>query len=128
LSTLAGKYDIDSKILPFVEKFKERGIRQVIATDNFDVWDEFFLPQYSQYLDVYFEGNYNSAKFRILKTTHAEEFIKKILDETGVQPVNALLIDDNKEFANAFVKMGGQAINHESIADLARKLNKELSL
>lgn len=122
LAQLAGKFDIDERILPHVEALKERGIKQVIATDNFDVWDEFFLPQYSQYLNQYFVASYNSSKFRILKSKQADDFVKTILKDQQVDAINALLIDDNRDFCAAFAEQGGQTINHENIADLAKTL------
>lgn len=124
LTELAGKFDIDPSILPYVKKIKELGINQVIATDNFDVWDEFFLPQYSQYLSEYFVNSYNSSKFRILKSKQAIEFINRILVSQKVSAPDTLLIDDNTEFCQEFISQGGQAINHSDISNLAERLKQ----
>ncbi|MFW5702746.1 MAG: HAD family hydrolase [Candidatus Dojkabacteria bacterium] len=122
LSAMSGKYDVDERILPYIRKVKGIGIKQVIATDNFDIWDEFFLPQYSQYISELFDGNYNSAKFRIMKADEGGKLLKTIMEEFKVLPTQTLLIDDNIQVTEMFEELGGNTISHEGIDDLKRKL------
>lgn len=122
LHTLAGKFDVDDKVLKYVKLFDKRGLKQVIAADNFDVWDEFFLPQYSEHLNIYFSQIYSSAKFRIVKKIDAQKFIDHIISSEYVGVEDVLLIDDNKDFCEMISLRGGQAISHDNFSDLARKL------
>jgi len=123
LLVIRNNFDIDQKILPFVEKFKELNIIQVIATDNFDIWDEFFLPQYSQYLNKYFIATYNSSNFRILRIDQGGEFLKTILKTNNIKADETLLIDDNLMLCDLFEKLGGTSLWHSSITDLKMKLS-----
>lgn len=116
--------DIDERIIKYLKKFKAKGIRQVIATDNFDVWDEFFLPQYSNYLSQYFIKTYNSAKFRLLKAEDNMKFIKHILEDQKVDIENTLLLDDNDELIRIFEQSGGNTLSYDNIEELSSKLNQ----
>ncbi len=122
LKNLTG--DIDERILKYIKKFQEKGIRQVIATDNFDVWDEFFLPQYSNYLSQYFVKTYNSAKFRLLKAEDNMRFIKHIIDDQKTPIENTLLLDDNDKLTEIFKESGGISLNYDNIDELENKLQQ----
>ncbi len=122
LGILKNDHDIDPDILIYVQKFAQAGKQQVIATDNFDIWDEFFLPQYSEYLNQYFVNVYNTAKYRMLKEDDQAQFMQLILSEQKLTPQQVLLIDDNDSFTKSFAALGGMVVSQHSKADLLAQL------
>lgn len=122
LRAISQSESINPEVLKFVSKFRDMGITQVIATDNYDVWDEFFLPQYSLELGKYFQNIYNTSKYRMLKEDEHAGFIELILREQLSSYPQSLLIDDSEIFTNNFASRGGLVINHSDQEDLLKQL------
>lgn len=126
LKMLGSTFDIDSKITPYLARFKENGVLQVIATDNFDIWDEFFMPQYSKYIELYFSGVYNSRRKRLSDLAQQEDFLKEIIESYSLKVEETLVIDDNQSYCQEFERIGGKTINHRDPTDLLQKLQQIL--
>jgi hypothetical protein len=115
-------FDVDQDLLNYVKKFSELGIEQAVAADNFDVWDEFFLPQYSQYLHLYFTRIFSVRRYTILDHADQKEFFKKIVRDMNINFSECLLIDDNSDLTKIFQDLGGNVITHKNKQDLLDKL------
>lgn len=123
---LAGNFDIEPKLLPYLDHFNAKGIEQIIVTDNYDKWDEFFLPEYSQYATKYFSSIVNSHKFRIAKANASSHLVEDIAGLRRLDPAQVLFIDDDKEISSILLKKGYEVICHNSTADLLSQLEKYL--
>jgi FMN phosphatase YigB (HAD superfamily) len=121
---------IEPKITKHVKKLNSQGKSQIIASDNFEVWDEFLLPAYADKLNEYFmQVSYNFQSFfgkseELLDLAYYE----KIIDSLNTKPERTLLVDDNlmltKKFSN---ELGGKSLVHNGISDLNKKLTSNIS-
>lgn len=121
---LAKQFDIDQDFITHLDRIKQAGIEQVIVTDNYDIWDEFFLPEYSQHATKYFSMIQNSHKFRISKPQASSHLIEELTQQRLLSPAQVLFIDDNREVGDKLRKKGYQVITHHAKADLLEQLEQ----
>ncbi len=121
LNSITPKDMIDAEVMNYVKDFANKGIAQVIASDNYDIWDEFFLPQYAGELTL-FTGFHSPTDFRIMTLDQHAEFLRGIAASYQIELSKTLLIDDNPEITDLFGKLGGKVINHTNAIDLISKL------
>lgn len=121
---LADDFDIEPKLLPYLDRFNAMGIEQIIVTDNYDKWDEFFLPEYSQYATKYFSSIVNSHKFRIAKANASSHLVENVASSRRLNPGQVLFIDDDKEISSILLKKGYKVICHHTTEDLLSQLDK----
>jgi hypothetical protein len=121
LNSITPKDMVDREVMAYVNDFAGKGIAQVIASDNYDIWDEFFLPQYASELTM-FTGFHSPTDFRIMTLDQHAEFLKGIAASYQIELSKTILIDDYSELTSLFSKLGGRVINHTDRQDLLSQL------
>jgi putative hydrolase of the HAD superfamily len=97
----------DPFILRLMERLAERGVRQVITTNN-----ETYRASYIENemgFDRRVERVFASGRMGVAKP--AAEYFEMVVENLGVEPAGLLLLDDHAENIRAAARLGWQAIH-----------------
>lgn len=106
---------LNTELLAFSQKMRSLGVRVAILTDNFDVFEEIYVPHAN--LDKKFDNIFSSASQKKLKLDNNGEIIFKAISKMNSQPENTLFIDDCKENGNDFTRAGGIFYQYDKYID-----------
>lgn len=130
LQQLAAASYVDPKLQEIVDKANALGVMQVIAADNFDIWDEFFLPEYSLEAGESFSRVYSNSEALHHPDSHREleKFYRKLIQNQSVEATETLLIDDDTKLREVFSdRLGGKVLEFDTIDQIAPKLDSLLN-
>lgn len=99
---------IDSDAKAFLHKYS-LDIPLILATDNFNCFDEFVVPN-TPVLSC-FDGIYNSYNLRKTKLENCELFFNKIANEENNDLSSSYLLEDNSDICKSFELVGKRAIH-----------------
>ena len=98
------EYEWNWDLINLYQKFRHKGIKVVITTDNMDIFSKIAVP-YNKF-DIYFDKIYNSSDIKLLKDENNYQFFNNILKEHDLDYNEILIIDDNKSTIENAEKMG----------------------
>lgn len=85
------------EILQIIQKIRQLGVKVVIATDNWDVFTDYTVPQL--HLDDYFDDILSSNQVGYLKRDVVDNcvpFFEKYMDANNISKEEVILLDDAK--------------------------------
>jgi hypothetical protein len=106
-----------SLLEPLFNPEADSQVLRTLATDNMDC---FFSAAQGLWKsrDRVFDGALCSSELGVLKAEDPQRFFGKWLDDHGLEPGDALLVDDSADNCRAFERWGGTAV-HYSCEDRA---------
>jgi len=110
---------IDNKIIKIAKLLKEKGIVNLIVTNNSRERIKYLDKKY--HLSDYFEiiGSYDLG---VLKPNPA--FYQVLKKKYGLKPNEVLYFDDKKETVETLKKLGFQAVVYQNFSQFSRELKK----
>jgi len=98
---------IDPDVKTFLQDHNS-DIPLILATDNFNCFNEFVVPN-SPALS-HFDGIYNSYNLKKTKLENSESFFNNLADKVGGDLSSSYLFEDNPNICKAFEKVGKKAV------------------
>ena len=98
---------IDPDVETFLQDYNS-DIPLILATDNFNCFDEFVVPN-SPALS-HFDDIYNSYSLKKTKLENGESFFNNLADKVGSDLSSSYLLEDNPNICKTFEKVGKKAI------------------
>ncbi len=95
---------VSPEIVPLVRAFREADVKVFIATDNSDSFDRWTVPELG--LNRHFDGILNSSNLGVAKFDSPEIFFGPTLSRYGIDPQEAILLDDSAGQDCAVVQFG----------------------
>lgn len=118
------EFDSDA-FLPKIERLRSKGVKVVVATDNFDVFCDYSVP--SLRLHELFDDVVSSHQVGYVKSDVRNgrlKFFEDTLKEYRLGYENAVMLDDQLEVVNACNQNGLSAMRIERPQDLEKALEK----
>lgn len=104
----------DEKVLAEVKKFRQKGLKCYLVSDQEKYRAEFLENMLAGMLDGYF------FSYQFGHTKHEPEFFKKLLAKMHVKPEEVLYIDDDPKNIDVARSLGIDARVYKTIADMPR--------
>ncbi|PSO45470.1 MAG: hypothetical protein BRC25_02175, partial [Parcubacteria group bacterium SW_6_46_9] len=98
---------IDPDVKIFLQK-NNSDIPLILATDNFNCFDEFVVPNSPALSN--FDGIYNSYNLKKTKLENGRSFFNDLADKVGGDLSSSYLLEDNPNIYKAFEKVGKKAV------------------
>lgn len=102
-----------SLLEPLLERETETKILRTLATDNMDCFFSGAERLWKSPKPL-FDGVLCSSELGVLKAEDPERFFGGWLEARGLEPADAVLIDDSSENCLAFERWGGTAVHYSS--------------
>ena len=118
------EFDSDA-FLPKIERLRSKGVKVVVATDNFDVFCDYSVP--SLRLRELFDDVVSSHQVGYVKSDVRNgrlKFFEDTLKKYRLGYENAVMLDDQLEVVNACNQNGLSAMRIERPQDLEKALEK----
>lgn len=118
------EFDSDA-FLPKIERLRSKGVKVVVATDNFDVFCDYSVP--SLRLHELFDDVVSSHQVGYVKSDVRNgrlKFFEDTLKKYRLGYENAVMLDDQLEVVNACNQNGLSAMRIERPQDLEKALEK----
>lgn len=106
---------LNDKLLAFSQRMRSVGIKVAILTDNFDVFEDIYVPYAG--LDKKFDSIFSSASQKKLKLDNGGKVIFDAILKMNSKPENTLFIDDCEENGVNFKNAGGIFYQYDRYID-----------
>lgn len=118
-----------SLLEPLFDNGANSQVLRTLATDNMDC---FFsgAERLWKSREKLFDGALCSSELGVLKAEDPQRFFGQWLDDHGLEPAHALLVDDSVDNCRAFERWGGTAVHyscdHRAVAELQAWLSQTI--